>query len=128
MPPRPWRRDWRSWRRRAWCGGRHPPPWKGAARRGQVRAGKTLRGFAPSAVRKVGASPQRTHPWPLPACREGKGRRVPPPWKGGVRGGSERTAFLQSLGWRVIRFWNSEVSENPEGVAEAIIREVTATL
>ena len=40
----------------------------------------------------------------------------------------ERTAFLESLGWRVIRFWNSEVTENPEGVAEAIICEVAATL
>lgn len=40
----------------------------------------------------------------------------------------ESTAFLESLGWRVIRFWNSEVGENPEGVAEAILREVTATL
>lgn len=40
----------------------------------------------------------------------------------------ERTAFLESLGWRVIRFWNSEVTDNPEGVAEAIIREVAATL
>lgn len=40
----------------------------------------------------------------------------------------ERTAFLESLGWRVIRFWNSEVTGNPEGVAEAIILEVAATL
>jgi very-short-patch-repair endonuclease len=40
----------------------------------------------------------------------------------------ERTEFLESLGWRVIRFWNSEVSDNPDGVAEAIIREVSATL
>jgi BirA family biotin operon repressor/biotin-[acetyl-CoA-carboxylase] ligase len=39
----------------------------------------------------------------------------------------ERTEVLQSLGWRVIRFWNSEVLENPEGVAEAIIHEVAAT-
>ena len=39
----------------------------------------------------------------------------------------ERTAFLESLGWRVIRFWNSEVSDNPEGVAEAIIREVAVS-
>jgi BirA family biotin operon repressor/biotin-[acetyl-CoA-carboxylase] ligase len=38
-----------------------------------------------------------------------------------------RTAFLESLGWRVIRFWSSEVGENPEGVAEAILFEVTVT-
>ena len=46
------------------------------------------------------------------------------------RGGEdqERTDFLESLGWRIIRFWNSEVSENPEGVAEAIILEVSAAL
>jgi very-short-patch-repair endonuclease len=41
---------------------------------------------------------------------------------------SRRTAFLESLGWRVIRFWNSEVMENPEGVAEAILLELGATL
>lgn len=40
----------------------------------------------------------------------------------------ERTAFLESLGWRVLGFWNSEVSGNPEGVAEAILFEVTAEL
>jgi very-short-patch-repair endonuclease len=40
----------------------------------------------------------------------------------------KRTAFLESLGWRVIRFWNSDVTDNPEGVAEAIILEVAARL
>ena len=39
-----------------------------------------------------------------------------------------RTAFLEGLGWRVIRFWNSEVADNPEGVAEAILVEVSARL
>ena len=39
-----------------------------------------------------------------------------------------RTEFLEALGWRIIRFWNSEVAENPEGVAEAILFEVPATL
>ncbi|MEA2999258.1 MAG: hypothetical protein QOK17_1091 [Sphingomonadales bacterium] len=39
-----------------------------------------------------------------------------------------RTAFLESLGWRVIRFWNSEVAENPDGVAEAILVEVDRLL
>jgi very-short-patch-repair endonuclease len=39
-----------------------------------------------------------------------------------------RTAFLKSLGWRVIRFWNSEVAENPDGVAESILLEVDALL
>ena len=39
-----------------------------------------------------------------------------------------RTAFLEELGWRVVRIWNSEVAENPDGVAEAIIEEVVARL
>jgi very-short-patch-repair endonuclease len=39
-----------------------------------------------------------------------------------------RTAFLESLGWRIIRFWNSEVAENPEGVAEAILVEADTLL
>ena len=33
----------------------------------------------------------------------------------------ERTRFLEGLGWERLRFWNSEVCENPDGVAEAII-------
>jgi very-short-patch-repair endonuclease len=33
----------------------------------------------------------------------------------------ERTRFLEALGWKVIRFWNSEVTDNPEGVAQTII-------
>jgi BirA family biotin operon repressor/biotin-[acetyl-CoA-carboxylase] ligase len=40
----------------------------------------------------------------------------------------DRTDFLESPGWRVIRFWNSEVADNPEGVAEAIFREVAVGL
>ena len=31
-----------------------------------------------------------------------------------------RTIWLQSRGYRVLRFWNNEVLENTEGVAEAI--------
>ena len=37
---------------------------------------------------------------------------------------SKRTEFLEGLGWRVVRFWNSDVGDNPEGVAEAIILAV----
>lgn len=37
---------------------------------------------------------------------------------------ADRTAFLESAGWRVMRFWNLEVVANPDGVAEAILREV----
>jgi BirA family biotin operon repressor/biotin-[acetyl-CoA-carboxylase] ligase len=32
-----------------------------------------------------------------------------------------RTAFLEGLGWTVLRFWNSDVFENADGVAEAIL-------
>jgi very-short-patch-repair endonuclease len=31
-----------------------------------------------------------------------------------------RTAWLESRGWRVIRFWNNDVSENIEGVLQVI--------
>lgn len=36
----------------------------------------------------------------------------------------ERDAVLQAQGIRVMRFWNSELLENPEGVLEAIWRAV----
>jgi len=39
----------------------------------------------------------------------------------------ERTAFLEGLGWRVIRFWNSDVAINPDGVAEVILAKVGGT-
>ena len=39
-----------------------------------------------------------------------------------------RTRFLESEGWTVIRFWNSEVNTNPEGVAEAILAKATECL
>lgn len=32
----------------------------------------------------------------------------------------QRTAVLEAAGYRVLRFWNNEVIENPEGVLEAI--------
>jgi very-short-patch-repair endonuclease len=32
-----------------------------------------------------------------------------------------RSDWLRTQGWRVIRFWNNEVRENPNGVAEAIL-------
>ena len=35
---------------------------------------------------------------------------------------ARRTAFLQSQGWRVIRFWNNDVLSNTTGVIEAIVR------
>lgn len=39
-------------------------------------------------------------------------------------GDARRTAFLESLGWRVLRFWNSDVIANPDGVAEVILANV----
>lgn len=36
---------------------------------------------------------------------------------------ARRTRFLEARGWTVLRFWNREVAENPEGVAEAILQE-----
>ncbi|MBI1776236.1 MAG: endonuclease domain-containing protein [Proteobacteria bacterium] len=34
-----------------------------------------------------------------------------------------RTAFLEKVGWRVLRFWNNEVLANIEGVLERITAE-----
>lgn len=31
-----------------------------------------------------------------------------------------RTAFLEAEGYRILRFWNSELFENPDGVLETI--------
>ena len=36
----------------------------------------------------------------------------------------QRTRFLEAQGWTVMRFWNSDVNENAEGVAEAILARV----
>ena len=35
-----------------------------------------------------------------------------------------RTRVLSGQGWTVIRFWNSDVNTNPQGVAEAILLKV----
>jgi len=39
-----------------------------------------------------------------------------------------RTAELEAAGWRVIRFWNSEVQSNLEGVVQAVIEAGNARL
>jgi very-short-patch-repair endonuclease len=45
---------------------------------------------------------------------------------GGQHAGSvadaRRSAWLESQGWMVIRFWNSDVLTNTEGVIDAILR------
>jgi very-short-patch-repair endonuclease len=35
-----------------------------------------------------------------------------------------RTAFLERLGWTVLRLWNADVRANPQGVATAILAAV----
>lgn len=35
---------------------------------------------------------------------------------------ARRTAFLESRGWRVLRFWNNDVLANADGVLDAIVR------
>jgi len=37
-----------------------------------------------------------------------------------------RTAWLESKGWRVIRFWNNDVLGNTAGVIEAILHALRA--
>ena len=37
---------------------------------------------------------------------------------------SERTSFLKSLGFNVIRFWNSDIDNNIEGVFEIILKSL----
>lgn len=48
---------------------------------------------------------------------------------GGQHGGARddhRTAEIERLGYRVIRFWNNEVTENVEAVLERIVSEAEA--
>jgi very-short-patch-repair endonuclease len=35
-----------------------------------------------------------------------------------------RTAWLESQGWRAVRFWNNEILKNAEGVIDTILREL----
>ena len=37
-----------------------------------------------------------------------------------------RTAWLESEGWRVLRFWNNDALANTEGVILAILRELSS--
>ena len=37
---------------------------------------------------------------------------------------AERTAGIEAHGYRLIRFWNHEILGNPDGVLEAIAREI----
>ena len=41
---------------------------------------------------------------------------------------AERTGVLEACGWRVLRFWNNQVNDEPEGVVETILAELRPTL
>ena len=41
---------------------------------------------------------------------------------------ARRTAYLEEEGWTVIRFWNSDMHANPDGVAEAIVQKAAECL
>lgn len=34
----------------------------------------------------------------------------------------KRQEFLENLGYKVLRFWNNEIDENPDGVIQKIIQ------
>jgi very-short-patch-repair endonuclease len=41
---------------------------------------------------------------------------------------AQRTQWLEQQGWTVIRFWNSEVEENAEGVVSAVLLKAAECL
>lgn len=45
-----------------------------------------------------------------------------------VEADARRTAFLQAKGWRIIRLWNSDVLDNPEGAVSYILAEAAECL
>lgn len=65
------------------------------------------------------------------ACREA---RVAIELDGGQHAGRtaqydrQRTAFLEELGWMVLRLWNNEVEANPDGAAEMVLGRCAARL
>ena len=42
-------------------------------------------------------------------------------------GDAIRTQRLEALGWQVLRFWNNEILDNPDGVVEAILQALQAS-
>jgi len=42
--------------------------------------------------------------------------------------GGERTRFIQAEGYRVLRFWNNDISQNIDGVLERIHRAMSPTM
>ena len=63
------------------------------------------------------------------ACRQAK---LIVELDGGQHSGSERDArrdaFLAQEGWTVLRIWNNELDENPDGVFEAIVARAAECL
>jgi len=45
-----------------------------------------------------------------------------------VEADARRTAFLEGKGWRIIRLWNSDVLENPDGAVLHILAEAAECL
>jgi very-short-patch-repair endonuclease len=41
---------------------------------------------------------------------------------------ARRTAFLADTGWTILRFWNGDVFDNPDGVVEAILAKTAECL
>jgi very-short-patch-repair endonuclease len=41
---------------------------------------------------------------------------------------ASRTRLLESRGWMVVRLWNNEVEDNPDGAAESILARCTERL
>ncbi|MBC9032116.1 endonuclease domain-containing protein [Sphingomonas sp. JC676] len=47
---------------------------------------------------------------------------------GNAESDARRSTYLRSKGWRVIRFWNSDVLVNPEGVVRHILAQAAECL
>jgi very-short-patch-repair endonuclease len=39
---------------------------------------------------------------------------------------ARRTALIEAMGWRVMRFWNNDILANTEGVILTLLRELPA--
>jgi very-short-patch-repair endonuclease len=48
-------------------------------------------------------------------------------YEAGLRRDAVRTSYLERAGYRVLRFWNSEVRENFDGVVETIVHRIAET-
>jgi very-short-patch-repair endonuclease len=46
----------------------------------------------------------------------------------GLERDARRDAWFESQGFRTMRFWNHDVLQNPEGIAETILRAVSRRL